>query len=204
MSTESALARLPLFHGLSADELTMLKGVLRSVRLDAGQTLFEEGDRAPACFVLLEGTVGVYKGLGASAEDRLATLKPGALVGHVALIDGQPRSATCRADAAPVLLLRLDRDVFDRLFGANSPFAFKILDRIAMDLVERLRTVTARFTRISGRGPTESKQTQARLAAELLAGYDTSTLEIDGIDLDAITFSIPEGTPPPKRGPHSR
>ena len=195
MTVAATLARLPLFSGLDEKELEILAGLLSRRRLSPGGVLFREGDRAPSCFVVVAGKVGVYQRLPGGQQERLAVLDTGALVGHMALIDGKPRSATCKAEGEAAVLIELGRSEFDRLYSANSPFAFKILDRIAMDLVQRLRGVTDHLARVTTepgvtRGATQSR---ARAVAELLAGRGPEAFDVGDIDLDAITFEIPEG-----------
>lgn len=192
-SISQQLSRLPLFAGLSPSELDLLKQHLRSRYVDPGAVLFAEGEFGRSCFVVLGGQIDVFKALGRGRQDKLATLGPGAVFGHMALIDNKPRSATCRASKGErCVLIELEREVFDRLFNAKSSFAFKILDKVAVDLAARLRGATDRLTEASHERDQAARSDQARLAAETLEGYDTSDVDLDDIDLDAITFEIPD------------
>ena len=191
-SISRQLARLPLFSGLTPAELDVLKQHLRSRYVEPGETLFTEGEFGRSSFVVLAGCIEVYKTLRGARREKLATLEAGAIFGHMALIDHKPRSATCSARKGErAVLIELRREVFDRLFHAKSPFAFKILDKVAMDLALRLRSATERLTVASQQRDSSSRSDQARLAAEALEGYDTSDVALDDIDLDAITFEIP-------------
>ena len=192
-SIAQQLTKLPLFADLTPKELDLLKQFLRSRYVEPGQPLFAEGEFGRSCYVVLGGSIEVYKALGGKRQDKLATLGPGAIFGHMALIDNKPRSATCRAGRAErTVLIELEREAFDRLFNAKSPFAFKILDKVAMDLAQRLRSATERLTDASQERDLARRSDQARLAAEALEGYDTSDVDLDDIDLDAITFEIPD------------
>lgn len=186
---QQALARLPLFAGMSPGELKTLESILVRRPLSTGEVLFNEGDRPRGCFVLLTGEINVLKRMPGGRNEHLATLRPGALVGHVALIDRRPRSATCVASSRS-LALELANDDFDRLFSANSPFAFKVLDRVALDLVDRLRTATERLTEAATATTPQRKRISVREAAEALLSGRAS--EFEGVDLDNITFSVPE------------
>lgn len=186
----SKLARLPLFRQLDPREVEILKQHLRPRRLDPHELLFAEGAPARSCFVLITGQIGVYKRLSDGREERLALLNPGALAGHMALIDQKPRSAACRAESQPALLLELQRAEFDRLFTARSPFAFKILDQVAMDLAERLRSATERLIHAHQEKDATRRRDHTRQAAEALEGFDTSRVDLADIDLDAITYEI--------------
>jgi CRP/FNR family transcriptional regulator, cyclic AMP receptor protein len=200
------LRRLPLFDSLTPREIGLLQSHLRRLRLASGEILFEEGAAGRACYVVLSGAIGVYKQLNPDRRERLAVLGPGALVGHMALIDNKRRSASCEAGPQGCSLLELGRQEFDRLFAANSPFAFKILDRVSTDLSARLREATARLTEAAAAETDGARSEMARLAGEALNGYDNSKLDLDDVDLDAVTFEVPEQirlqntpTPYPKR-----
>ena len=71
-------------------------------------------------------------------DEKLAEIGRNNLIGQVALIDGKPRSATCLAKGSSIVL-ECARDDFDRLFQAGSPFAFKIIDQVVIDLSKRPR-----------------------------------------------------------------
>ena len=62
----------------------------------------------------------------------------------MALIDGKRRSATCIIMSAAAHLVELADD-FDRLMSAQTPFAYKILDKLTTDLVTRLRLTNERL-----------------------------------------------------------
>lgn len=172
----AALRRLPLFRDLTPKELAGLRDYLTWRRFDPGDVLFREGESAPSCFVLAAGDVDVLTRLADGTEQKLATLAPGALVGHLALIDHKPRSATCRVALRPARLIELGRDDFNRLLHAKSPFAYKILDRVALDLVGRLRAATERFAD-KKRGIGETRRDRAKATAELLMGQGSHRLD---------------------------
>jgi CRP/FNR family transcriptional regulator, cyclic AMP receptor protein len=185
------LARLPVFSSLTQDERVILAGILEVRTIPEGDIICKEGDAATCCFIVLRGTVQVVKVLGTdNTEEEVAVLDPGAILGHISLIDGQPRGATCRAQLGGTTLLTLDRVEFDRLFTANSSFAFKILDRIAIDLAGRLRDVTRRLAEVGWQeiGSDPEVRAQARAAAEVLSAYDTTGIDLEDIDLDEISF----------------
>lgn len=180
-----AMSRLPLFKALTMDELGVLSKHLQIRKLSPFKEIFSDGDPARSCFIVLAGQVEVIKVLPNGNEERLAMLEPGALLGHMALIDNQPRSATCRSSIAGARLLELGRDEFDLLLTARSTFAYKILDQVALDLSERLRTATERLADARHVNSPEGRKAAARAAAKVLMGFRVPD-SIHGIDLDAI------------------
>lgn len=162
--TPDMLSRLPLFSGLNAAELDMLSAELHLREVGASKVVCTQGDRADSAYVVVSGRLGVYK---ESISHRLAWLESGDVFGHIALIDGGVRSATCQAEEASTLL-QITGDVFKRLFAADNGFAYKVLDRVALDVVARLREVTDRLGKVvSGRlNPDEA---DARVAEQVAA-----------------------------------
>ncbi len=129
---------LPLLSELSARERNILAAVFRLRALEDGATLCKEGDRGASFFIVAKGVIEVYKELPNEQREKLAEIGRNNLIGQVALIDGKPRSATCLAKGSS-LVLECARDDFDRLFQAGSPFAFKIINQVVIDLSKRLR-----------------------------------------------------------------
>ena len=182
-----AMNRLPLFDTLTTDELSVLSHHLRILKFAPFAPVFEDGDPGQSCYVVLGGNVEVIKVLPNGNEERLATLDPGALLGHMALIDNQPRSAGCRASIGGARLLELGRAEFDLLLSARSTFAYKILDQVAMDLSGRLRGATERLADARHINSPVARQAAARAAAKMLMGFEVPA-SIHGINLDDITI----------------
>jgi CRP/FNR family cyclic AMP-dependent transcriptional regulator len=69
----------------------------RPRRLPAGTPLFLEGTRSDTVIVVISGRVKVFSSAEDGAEVILEVRGPGALLGELAAIDGQPRSASVRS-----------------------------------------------------------------------------------------------------------
>jgi CRP/FNR family transcriptional regulator, cyclic AMP receptor protein len=89
------LAKLPLFGELDHHDLSHLAGWVSEKRFHEGDVLIEEGGLPSDVFVLEDGTVDV------THEDQLiASLGPGDVVGEIALLEPQRRTATVKATSA--------------------------------------------------------------------------------------------------------
>ena len=86
------LARLPLFGELDAYDLGHVAGWLRDVELAPGDILIRQGAMPDDVYVLEDGTVEVTRD-----GERIATLGAGDVVGEIALVDPQRRTATVQA-----------------------------------------------------------------------------------------------------------
>lgn len=97
-----------LLDGLAADDARHWLDRAEPIELRAGETLFHEGDHGDSVFLVAAGTLEVVRDDG---DLVLACIGPGAQVGAMAVVDGQPRSATVRT-ATDASLLRLPGALF--------------------------------------------------------------------------------------------
>lgn len=104
-------AQLDLFAGLSHEELAALESASSTVSLAKHCVLFNEGDSADALYVVESGRIKVFCSDRNGKEFVVNVLEPGDYFGELALLDGQPRSASVRS-AGPSTLRALEREPF--------------------------------------------------------------------------------------------
>jgi CRP/FNR family transcriptional regulator, cyclic AMP receptor protein len=132
------MKELSLFKGFSQQELEILSTVFNVRRFADRQTVCREGDATASLFIVVAGGVEAYKDLGEGRRLALGTAGKNCLVGQKSLIDGGRRSAGMTA-VGPTVVLECNRADFQRLFSANSVFAYKVIDFVVTDLSNRLR-----------------------------------------------------------------
>ena len=128
-----ALARVPVFAGLSRRSLERIARIAKDVELRPGQVLIEPRAKGSGMFVLLEGTVT------ASTRGRRAReLGAGDIVGELALLtpDAQ-RTARVRA-TTPVRCLAIARGDFRRILTEEPNVAVQVLETVAARLAPPL------------------------------------------------------------------
>ena len=91
-----------------------LRGVMHHVPVAAGERLLQQGDPDREVYLILRGRLGVYAEHPDGATSLLDELGPGGVVGEMALLTGQPRSATVRALEGGDLV-RVSREDFEGL-----------------------------------------------------------------------------------------
>ncbi len=125
-----------VLKGLNPEVRATILGATERVDLRAGETLFEVGDPGDAIYVVNTGSLGVYFPGPSGYPQLSAVIKPGETVGEMAVISGEPRSATVTA-IRDCNLVKLTKVEFDRLVHSK-PIIMNELNRL---LVHRLQQV---------------------------------------------------------------
>jgi len=110
----------------------------------AGDFVFRENDRNNYMAFLIEGEVDIRKDRDDSLEQSIITLRPGTHFGEMALVDGEPRSASVKVRKDATLLI-LSEANFERILVENPQIGIKMLRKIAYLLSRRLRQTTGRL-----------------------------------------------------------
>ncbi|MBM3151706.1 MAG: cyclic nucleotide-binding domain-containing protein [Chloroflexi bacterium] len=155
MDLHRFLACLPVFAQLDPESIGRLLEEMESRKLAGGEVLFDQGQPGDAFYILLSGKLRVTAITSAGVEAAVGTLEAGDCIGEMALLTGQPRSATVSALAASELLC-LTRPAFERLTGRNPG----ILSGLATQLLPRFQQMQASIylSRLFGRLEEESQQ----------------------------------------------
>jgi len=94
-----SLGEVELCAGLDDDDIQALAGVTQRVRLSAGGEVARPGDTSSSAWIILAGSMtGRAKGPDGRPGARLRTVGPGSIIGEMALLSGDPRSAWIFAD----------------------------------------------------------------------------------------------------------
>lgn len=105
------------------------------VTLEAGDTLFDEGDPGDAMYVVASGRVEISRSL-AREHTVLAVLGPSDLLGEMALITGEPRSATARA-TCDTRLIAIQMATFSQRIQEEPRLARYLLQLLILKLVQK-------------------------------------------------------------------
>lgn len=139
MNRPERLAAIPLFAGLSTDDLERLCLGARDVVVEKGEQLFAEGDPGEEAFVITAGEIEIIKH-NAGREVLLAVRREGEVIGEVSLLEEAPRMATARARTAATAIA-IPRQQLDDLLD-SSPTAGRAMFSV---LLARFRETEARL-----------------------------------------------------------
>ena len=130
------LEDVKLFSRCTTRQRRTIASPAQIAELPAGVDLGKEGEPGDALFVILEGTAVVH-----SHGEELNRVGPGAYFGELAILDGEPRSATVVAESN-VKVAVIGIRMFRTLLREFSDLAEQLLIALAGELREA-RRVTA-------------------------------------------------------------
>jgi CRP-like cAMP-binding protein len=120
------LSRIPLFASLSESEVQALAQLAIERRFAPEEMLFWEGEPCTGIFLLIEGTVKIFKTSPAGREMMLALEAAPSTVAELPLFDGGPYPASVRA-VQPVVSLFVGKNDFQKVCRQYPDVALKIL-----------------------------------------------------------------------------
>lgn len=129
----NVLADVPLFTGLSEDELRLVGAMAVRKQFNRGAVLFFEHEPGDALYIIEEGQVRIYRVAEDGREKTLTLLSNGDFFGEMALIDDEPRSAIAEVTDPSVLLCIHKRD-FQQLVQSKPQIAVSIIKGLSQRL----------------------------------------------------------------------
>jgi CRP-like cAMP-binding protein len=178
---------IPLFNGLSREELQELAVIVLEQKFGRGQTIFLEGDEGSGFYVVKTGKVKIYKLAPDGKEQILHIFGPGEPFAEVPVFAGQrfPANAEALEDSR---LLFFPRAAFLDLIRRHPSLALNMLAVLS----RRLRQLAGLVEDLS------LKEVPARLAAYILyqsdrqEGVSEFELDIAKGQLASLLGTIPE------------
>lgn len=138
MKIADLLDQLDLFQvDFSYQELEAVSRFMTYLTAAKQEVIFNEGDPGNYMLILISGRMEISKS-GEGGLHLLSYEGKGRLLGEMALIDHEPRSATCVA-ASDCEMLSLSHEGLKRLIGESPSLAYKLMFLLARLLSRRLR-----------------------------------------------------------------
>lgn len=186
------LAQVPLFAGLSTDELDDIDRRMVALSWAEGDRLYSEGDPADHLYVIAAGQVKAFRSAANGQDSIVDVLAPGEIFGGI----GESQAVHTETVEALVTTcaLRIERDVFRDVLLEHPRVALRVLDDV---------TASLGLARSSAHRHATGTVTH-RVAATLLrlaekfgqpdAGGDGTLIQLplSRVDLAAMTASTPE------------
>jgi len=111
----------PIFEGFGKETIDEVASIATYRKWPAGAVIFQRGDEGAYLIALVSGRIKLSLLTPQGKELSLRQLEPGAVLGEMAILDGQPRSADATAAVATEGYVIAKRDFLDLL--ARNPSA---------------------------------------------------------------------------------
>jgi CRP-like cAMP-binding protein len=134
----SMLIDCDLFNHLPPAELRAAAHYFGVSKIAGGETVFEEGDVGAFMCIVHSGSIAVIKANQNEEQVEMVTLGQGRALGEMAVLDGERRSATCRATEDSILLT-LSKEALDKMLEEHPRIGARVIRAIAVSLSRRLR-----------------------------------------------------------------
>src|SRR5438105_8774414 len=193
------LSTMDLFAELGEPELNKIARLLKEHKFGENELIFAEGEPGDALYIVLHGRVRIATTDHFGRERVLAFYGPGEFFGDMAVLTGDPRSATAGA-SSDVRLLQLRKDDFDVLVATN----IGVMRGMMRVMVERQAALNTRLTQEVGatQGDVRGQVTvvfsprggagQTVLTTNLAAALAQLTPDrVVGVDLDLLFGHMP-------------
>ncbi|ERI11326.1 SLC13 family permease [Aneurinibacillus aneurinilyticus] len=130
-----AVYDIDLFQGLSNLEMAKILGKLGKINLVAGEVLFQQGDVGDSMYIIDSGKIELFSTTPDGENQSLAILEQGHTLGEMALLTGEPRSATAVA-ADNTELLVMDMITFQALIEENTKISTYFIRLLSQRLIQ--------------------------------------------------------------------
>jgi hypothetical protein len=91
------LKQFSIFEGMGVRELHAIASVVNIEIFSSGDVMIRENDENSSIYMVVEGTIGIYKDYGTPEQLEKVILAPGSFVGELSLFTKQTANATCVA-----------------------------------------------------------------------------------------------------------
>ena len=166
---QAELSRFPLFAGLTPEELAQVVSACRQVTARAEQTLFREGDKCEGFYLVLSGSVRVFKLSPDGRERILHIARPGQSFAEAAMFGSgvYPAFAATTEDSRLILvrrepflqMLRKQPETCLRVFESLSRFLRGLVDQLESETFLNARAKLANFLLREARRSTPNAKT---------------------------------------------
>ena len=130
---------LALFQDLQPSDLDRLAGLVDLCEVGEDSTLFVEGEEGGFIGLVVEGIADLSKQKNEQVSVRVAS--EGRILGEMALVDGERRSATAKFPKGGKVLM-LTKANFEKILSQHPQLGVQLLLRICRLLSQRLRRTT--------------------------------------------------------------
>ncbi len=136
------IGRSKFFSDFTREDVEQLAAFMQVYRADTGEALIREGEVDDYLILIVKGRVEISKADSQGELRPMTIVGPGATLGEMSMIDGEPRFATCIA-LEPTIFAVLSRDSMVKIIIDEPALGSKILIKLVTLLSQRLRATSS-------------------------------------------------------------
>jgi small-conductance mechanosensitive channel/CRP-like cAMP-binding protein len=155
----AGLRSLPLFVGLSDDQIRTISEKSSIQRFTGDEELVRQGDTGDSMYVIKSGGVRVMVSAGGGEGRLVAHLGPGDIFGEMSLLTGEPRAASVIADSETEVVTITKAD-FSSIISSDA----SLVEDLSRALSERMQQLSEKAAESAAHG----KAVQAPQRADLI------------------------------------
>lgn len=136
------LGHAKFFTDFTKENVEQMSSFMQVYRAEPGEVIIQEEDIDDFMLIIIEGRVNIVKDDAQGESRPMSIVGPGATLGEMSMIDGEPRFATCIAIDTTTFCV-LSRDSMVRIILEAPALGSKILIRLVTLLSQRLRATSS-------------------------------------------------------------
>lgn len=140
INLDGLLLNQALFRHISPFELESLKKEVAKLELEKGFSLFQKGDMADGCFILVYGLIKLAIPASNGSDKIVELIRPGQCFGEAMLFLEEPYPFYAEA-LEPSLLLRLPKNALFKLLDQSPAIARQMMTGLSYRLLGFIRSV---------------------------------------------------------------
>jgi CRP-like cAMP-binding protein len=134
----SALQTIPWFQGISQEHFDKLASISSIIELEAGEKLFQQGDKQDYLYVIIKGRVAVEIAIPGRGRARIYTAEPTEMLGWSSVTPVVRQRTAGAVTVLPSVLIRMKAEDLQKLCDENHSFGYVVMRRIANVAASRL------------------------------------------------------------------
>lgn len=138
MDKKEILRNVGFFSTLEEKDLLLIADISKEVNYEQGTTIFKEGEKAGSLFIVIDGTVKIYKDADFENKKVLASFSKMDVFGELSVFDELPRSATAVSSLNTKCLVINSCDL-NKLMSENQEFTVRLLKQVIKTVSSRIR-----------------------------------------------------------------
>jgi CRP/FNR family cyclic AMP-dependent transcriptional regulator len=202
------LRRVPLFSGLTEQQLETLAAGSARRSYPKGRTIVSEGEPSQSMYILLAGRAKVQRSDSEGKEVILAVLGSGEFFGEMSLIDDAPRSASV-ITLESCEFMAVSKDAFKSMLQQSPDVAMAVMRGLVrrlreadkkietlalLDVYGRVARVLLDFSEnVGGERMVKNKLPRQEIAKMIGASREMVSRVMKGLEMDGYIVPMPEG-----------